>query len=167
MTERVEGTPGAAAADEAPAAPGARDGGVDPAPLEDLLAYHLRRAQVVAFQSFADALGSDNISPGQLGVLLLVRHSPGLNQTQLGAALGIDRSTLVAVLDRLQARKLVARKPSPTDRRSHALELTAAGQDFLDALLPRVAAHEAEIAASLSDAERQTLIALLRKVSGV
>lgn len=167
MTERIDGAADDAGVDDAQAAPRPRAGEVDLSPLEELLAYHLRRAQVLAFQSFAEALGGDNMSPGQLGVLLLVRQNPGINQTRLGAALGIDRSTLVAVLDRLQARKLVARKPSPTDRRSHALELTAAGQAFLDDLLPRVAAHEAEIAQPLTERERRTLIALLRKVSGV
>lgn len=151
-------------------------GGPPPAPvrpkgvrlgrLDDLLGYHLRRAQVVLYQSFAETLGADNISPGQLGVLLLVRETPGLNQTRLGAALGIDRSTLVAVLDRLQGRGLVARKPSATDRRSHALELTATGRAFLDDVMPRVHAHEAAVGARLSAEERRTLIALLDKVGG-
>lgn len=55
----------------------------------------------------------------------------GLSQSELVAALGIDRSTLVAVIHGLEKRALVKRHPSPTDRRSYALALTDAGTDLL------------------------------------
>jgi DNA-binding MarR family transcriptional regulator len=134
--------------------------------IDDLLGYHLRRAQVVMFQDFADAMAESGVSPGQIGVLLLVAANPGVNQTTVGNALGIDRSTLVSMLDRLEERKVIARTPSPRDRRSHALLLTAKGQEFLAALLPRLDRHEQRIASRLSAAERATLIGLLRRVTG-
>jgi DNA-binding MarR family transcriptional regulator len=148
---------GRAAADDAP---------LDFGHIDDLLGYHLRRAQVLMFQDFGDAMSDTGISPGQIGVLLLVSANPGVNQTTVGNALGIDRSTLVSMLDRLEARKAIARTPSPRDRRSHALLLTAKGQEFLAALLPRLDKHEQRIAARLSTAERATLMALLRRISG-
>ena len=76
------------------------------------------------FQSFNAHLAEDRISPGQLGVLLMREANPGINQTRLGKALGIDRSTLVAMIDLLEGRSLVARTPSAVDRRSHALSST-------------------------------------------
>jgi DNA-binding MarR family transcriptional regulator len=135
--------------------------------LHDLLGYHLRRAQVAVFQNFAEVLngaGEDRISPGQVGVLVLVRENPGVNQTRLGNALGIDRSTLVAVIDRLEARGLLKRTPSPRDRRSHALVLTRAGRSYIDGMMPRLLDHERRIAMRLTQKERATLIDLLQRV---
>lgn len=143
---------------------GRDDAGPDHGRLTDLLGYHLRRADTFTFQNFGAVLEQDQISPGQLGVLLMVEANPGINQTQAGRALGIDRSTLVSIIDNLESRDLVARTPSPTDRRSHALMLTDAGARFLKDAAPRLAAHEAEIARNLSAAERATLISLLQRI---
>jgi DNA-binding MarR family transcriptional regulator len=88
-----------------------------------------------------------------------------LSQTQLGNALGIDRSTVVAVIDRLEARDLVARQPAPNDRRSHALHLTDTGKTTLRRLTERVRAHERQIARHLSAEEQARLIELLRRVA--
>ena len=141
-----------------------RDSDIAFGTLGDLLGYHLRRAHVATFQNFAKVLDDWNISPGQVGVLALVKANSGINQTRIGNALGIDRSTLVAVIDRLEERKLIARTPSPTDRRSHALVLTEAGERYLAELLPQVQEHERQIATKLSDDERATLIELLSRV---
>lgn len=107
-----------------------------------------------------------DITPGQLGVLLLIGENPGLSQSDLGAALGIDRSTMVAVIDRLEGRGLVIRAPSPTDRRSYALQLSAEGSALLERLIPQIEAHERMIAGDLSAEERAALIGLLRRLGG-
>jgi DNA-binding MarR family transcriptional regulator len=130
--------------------------------LETLLGYNLRRAQLVVFQNFAQAMAEFGVSPGQLGVLFLVDANPGLNQTALGRALGIERSSVVAVLDRLERSDLLRRtKP---DRRSHALYLTDAGRRLLRDIRPKLEKHEREIAAGLSAEERATLMHLLRRI---
>jgi DNA-binding MarR family transcriptional regulator len=149
---------------EAAAAPDDQTDRADRGKLKDLLGYHLRRAEVFTFQDFTAALAADGISPGQLGVLFMVQANAGINQTRVGKALGIDRSTLVSIIDSLEGRGLVARNPSPTDRRSHALALTTKGGRFLEDLAPRLAAHEASLARNLSAAERRSLIDLLRRV---
>jgi DNA-binding MarR family transcriptional regulator len=82
----------------------------------------------------------------------------------LARALGIDRSTLVPILDRLQARGLLMRHRSPTDGRTHALALTPAGEKALARFARLVKGHEKRIAAGLSSAETRTLIELLEKV---
>jgi DNA-binding MarR family transcriptional regulator len=150
--------------DKTDMASAANDGDVDRGLLADLIGYHLRRADAFTFQSFGAALADDRISPGQLGVLLLVQANPGINQTRAGKALGIDRSTLVSIIDGLEERGLVERTPSPTDRRSHALMLTGAGGTFLADVRPRLEAHEGEVARNLTGAERQNLIRLLEKI---
>lgn len=134
--------------------------------LPGLLGYNLRRAQLADFQGFSEAVADWDISPGQFGVLVIIAANSGLNQTRLAGALGIDRSTMVAVLDGLEARGLVARKPSPRDRRSHALELTPEGARVLSEIRPVLEAHERRLAAPLDEADRATLIRLLRRVNG-
>jgi DNA-binding MarR family transcriptional regulator len=139
--------------------------GLDLGMLPSLLGYHLRRAQVAVFQHFAETMGEAEITPGQFGVLLVINNNAGLSQTQLGNALGIDRSTVVAVIDRLESRGLVVRAPSPTDRRSHALRLSEAGAQLLHKLKEMVRAHERHIARGLSREDQAQLIALLDRVA--
>lgn len=134
-------------------------------PLEALLGYHLRRAQMAVFQHFTRSIGALDITPGQFGVLALIDANPGLSQSRLGAALGIDRSSVVAVIDRLEGRGLVVRAAAPTDRRSHALHLSTRGTATLRRLKELVEAHERDIARDLSPGERAQLIALLRRVA--
>jgi DNA-binding MarR family transcriptional regulator len=133
--------------------------------LDGLLGYLLRRADVATFQSFNAHMAEDRVSPGQLGVLLLCEANAGINQTRLGKALGIDRSTLVAMIDLLEGRGLIARTPSAVDRRSHALKLTRQGDAFLKSLHPRLMRHESEIARNLSAAERRQLMDLLTRLA--
>jgi DNA-binding MarR family transcriptional regulator len=133
--------------------------------LTTLLGYNLRRAQVAVFQNFTEMVGASELTPGQFGVLVVIDANPGLSQTQLGNALGIDRSTVVAVIDRLESRGLVARQPAPSDRRSHALYLSDSGKTTLRRLTERVRAHERAIARDLSAEEQGRLIELLRRVA--
>jgi DNA-binding MarR family transcriptional regulator len=132
--------------------------------LPDLLGYHLRRAQVAMFQDFAATLNGAEITPGQFGVLALIEANEGLSQTQLARILGIDRSTLVGVLDKLEARGLIERGARPDDRRSHALALSRAGKTRFRLLAKKVRQHEARMAKKLSPSERSALIALLQRI---
>src|SRR5258706_9021821 len=122
--------------------------------LSDLIGYQVRRAQVAVFTHFAEAFRTLDLTPGQLGALCLIHANPGLSQSALGAALGVDRSTVVPLIDRLEARALVVRAPSPRDRRSHALQLSPAAARLLAQAEAQVRAHEAVIAARLSEPER-------------
>jgi len=141
--------------------------GVELGLLKSLLGYHLRRAQVAVFQHFAQTMGEADITPGQFGVLSVIHGNPGLSQTQLGNALGIDRSTVVMVIDRLEGRGLVMRTPQPNDRRSHALKLSEKGARLLRVLEAKVRAHEQHIARELAPVEQRTLIDLLDRVAKV
>jgi DNA-binding MarR family transcriptional regulator len=132
--------------------------------LPGLIGYHLRKAQLAVFQDFARAVGAGELSPGQFGALTVIERNPGLSQTRLGQTLGIDRSTLVAVIDRLEQRGLVERADAPRDRRSYALYISNAGRLLLSDLVEHVRAHDAHIAGDLNAEEKASLIALLRRV---
>ena len=133
-------------------------------PLPDLIGYHLRRAQSAVFQDFAASMDGAGITPGQFGVLALIDCNAGLSQTRLAEILGIDRSTLVAVIDKLERQGLVERATRPNDRRSHALRLSQTGKTRYQAWAQQVRRHEHRIAKRLSPRERQTLIALLQRI---
>jgi len=147
----------------------ADDGNGAPVPgvLDGLLGYRLRRAQVAVFADFAQSMADFDLTPGQFGTLALIAANPGLSQTGLGTALGIDRSSVVPLIDKLERRQLVERAPHARDRRSHALRLTAAGARLFDSARAAVARHESHIFAPLSSTERETLARLLDRVSGV
>jgi len=132
--------------------------------LEELLGYHLRRSQVAVFQDFARAMDGIDLTPGQFGVLALIQANPGLSQSALGQAMGVDRSTVVAVIDKLEGRGLVQRAAAANDRRSNALRLSADGMRRFAAALKRVYGHERNITRRLSAAERGQLLALLRRI---
>ena len=142
-----------------------RDAEISLGLLPSLLGYNLRRAQVAVFQNFTEVVGAAELTPGQFGVLVVIDANPGLSQTQLGNALGIDRSTVVAVIDRLEDRGLVARQRAPHDRRSHALRLSDSGKTTLRRLTERVRAHERQITRHLSADDQARLIELLRRVA--
>jgi DNA-binding MarR family transcriptional regulator len=132
--------------------------------LPDLIGYHLRRAQSAVFQDFAATMGGAGITPGQFGVLALIEANSGLSQTRLAQILGIDRSTLVAVIDKLEHQGLVERAARPNDRRSHALRLSDVGKARYQAWAQQVRRHERRIAKRLSPQERKTLIRLLQRI---
>ncbi len=133
--------------------------------LEQLLGHSLRRAQVRVFQDFDAEMEELGLTPGQLGALFLIEANRGLSQSELGQALGIDRSSVVPLIDRLQRRGWVRRAARVTDRRAHALELAPGGVQLLARLTPRLEAHEARIASGLSATDRKRLIELLSRVA--
>lgn len=143
-----------------------KDAPVKMGPLTSLLGYRLRRAQQHVFRDFATKFTSRNITPGQTGLLILIRENPGISQTALARAVGIERSTLGEIIERLTARHLVSRNRSQKDRRSFALELSPEGAEFLGSLLEGISGHEQKITRHLNDEERKTLMQLLEKLVG-
>lgn len=143
-----------------------RRGNIDMGMLPDLIGFNLRCAQLALFQHFSATVGQDSISVPQFGTLLLIEANPDISQSAIADALRFDRSTLVQIIDRLENRGLVVRHVSPTDRRSHALQLTDAGLETLAELKQRTLEHEDDVATALNDDERAQCISLLKKLYG-
>ena len=146
------------------ATPNSANGEIDFDLLPELVGYHLRRAHGAVFIHFSRVISEDQITPGQFGVLTLIKANPGLSQSALARAVGIERSTMVAAIDVLEKRELVVRHPSPVDRRSYALELSDKGMKLLSTLDKKVREHENSIARNFSESEKATLIELLRRL---
>ena len=133
-----------------------------PGPLPGLLGYRLRLAQQAVFRDFGATVS--DLPPGRVGILLLIEANPGVTQSRLAHAVGLDRSTLVGVLHALQARELLERRRGE-DRRTNGLWLTRAGRTLVAALKRRIRAHERRVAAGLTAEERDQLLALLEKLA--
>jgi len=132
-----------------------------PGVLPGLLGYRMRLAQRAVFRDFASSVAE--LSPGRAGMLLLVEANPGVTQSRLADAVGLDRSTMVGVIDALEARDLIERRRG-SDRRTNGLWLTRAGRAFVARLKSRIEVHERRVAAHLTPVERDQLLALLEKL---
>ncbi len=92
----------------------------------------LRLAQRRAARTFSEALRPLGVEGRHYGVLLnLAKHGP-LSQRQLIDLTGSDKSAMVRTVDDLEARGLALRRPSPADRRAHAVEMTDEGRALFD-----------------------------------
>jgi DNA-binding MarR family transcriptional regulator len=134
-----------------------------PGMLPGLLGYRLRLAQQALFRDFAASVAE--MSPGRVGILLLIEANPGVTQSRLAQAVSLERSTMVGVLHVLEGRGLLERRRGE-DRRTNALWLTAAGRGLVARLKRRIQVHESRVASRLSGAEREQLIGLLEKLTG-
>lgn len=119
--------------------------------LDQSLGYLLRRAQIRAFQGFNHYFDVFEIKPAQFSALELIQNNPGMRQSRLAEALGIQRTNLVGMLDQLQSRDLIKRKPAPDDRRSHALHLTPKGNQLLEHLHKQFHDHENELIKAIGE----------------
>ena len=132
--------------------------------LPELVGFQLRMAQIAMFKDFSESLGDLDVTPGLFGVLVIIEANPDLKQSELARATHLDRSTVVSVIDNLERRNIVERRAAPNDRRSNALRLTSEGGALLRKIKHKVGEHEKRLVATLSAAERQTLVKLLKKV---
>ena len=134
-------------------------------PLSGLIGYALRRAQLAVFDEVIRDFAEFDLRPGQFSVLALVGHRPGLKQSEVAVALGIQRANFVALLDGLERRGLARRAPAPNDRRCHALHLTAEGERVLALASARVAAIEARLKEKLGPGGRERLLDTLWRLA--
>lgn len=107
------------------------------------------------------ALARLDLKPMHYGVLVVLADAGPVTQQVVGARLGIDKSTMVVVVDHLEGRGLVERRRNPGDRRAYELTLTDAGRHTLAMAGPLVAGVEEAVLAPLDEAARARLHALL------
>jgi DNA-binding MarR family transcriptional regulator len=93
----------------------------------------------------------------------LDEHGPS-SQARLGRAVGLDRSDVALAVEELHARGAVRRATDPDDRRRRIVELTPAGRALLGTLDAVLDAVQRQLLAPLTEAERDTLVALLGRL---
>lgn len=112
------------------------------------------------------ALAGHGVALRDYYVLVCIGESGPLSQQRVADRLGLDRSDLVKVLDRLEAAGWVSRERDTQDRRRHVLTLTEAGRATVGTAEEVSAAVTGELLARLSPGERETLHQLLLKAFG-
>ena len=137
---------------------------VDSRYLEGLIGYNARRAALAVIEVFLPRMAVYDLRPVDFSVLSLVTHNPGITSRQLCGTLGIQPPNLVGMVNALERRELIVRRPHPTDGRALGLHLTPDGARLMREAESTAAQLEAEVAAKLTSAESQMLIRLLRKV---
>ncbi|KQP36194.1 MarR family winged helix-turn-helix transcriptional regulator [Pseudorhodoferax sp. Leaf274] len=126
--------------------------------------HGIRRLQQIAFAVFMQEAASTGTTPVQYAVLQTLADQPGIDQRTLARAVSLDTSTIGGVVDRLEARALLARSLSPQDRRVRLLHLTAEGEALRLQLLPTMLSAQQRMLEPLSAAERQAFMEMLQRV---
>jgi MarR family transcriptional regulator, lower aerobic nicotinate degradation pathway regulator len=126
--------------------------------------YLFRRMQQIAVAIFVEECKAYDPTPVQYAALVAIRTHPGIDATRLSAVIAFDRSTLGNVIERLEAKQLIERKPSREDRRVKLLYLTRAGVALLRDIMPSVDRAQARMLQPLKPADRMKLMALLTQL---
>ena len=114
----------------------------------------------------ADVLATIGLTPALFGLLNVIGAREGANQQELGAAMGIDRSTMVSLIDQLEDAALAKRRPSRTDRRAREIIITPKGRRLLKRARQLLLQTEDEVLSALSAEQRTELLELIRRVLG-
>lgn len=126
--------------------------------------YLFRRMQQIAVAIFVEECKAYDLTPVQYASLVSIRTHPGIDATRLSAVIAFDRSTLGSVIERLEAKAYIERKPSPGDKRTKLLYLTKSGAALLRDIIPSVERAQARMLQPLKPADRKTLLALLTQL---
>jgi DNA-binding MarR family transcriptional regulator len=142
----------------------AADAKVDLGVLPQMLGYNLRRAHQLSWRTYVTVIGENNIRPGLFSLLVLVKANPGIAQIELGTHLGVDKASIVALLDRLEHANLIERRRSTRDRRRQGIFLTTGGTTALEQLLVQVRQLEKQLASRFTRAELDQFLSFLQRL---
>jgi DNA-binding MarR family transcriptional regulator len=112
---------------------------------------------------FAEALEPLGLTTALFALLNVLGAHEGAIQQEIGAAMGIDPSTMVSLIDQLETAGLAERRPRPTDRRAREVVITPKGRRVLKQARQLAGQVEGDVLRGLSGAERRQLLALLRR----
>jgi DNA-binding MarR family transcriptional regulator len=135
-----------------------------PPAIAERLGFLLGRSHLQLLSLVGPALDRPGFSGKHLGCLSVIAAEGPLTQQRLGERIGIDRTTMVALVDALEREGFVERRRDPEDRRAYALLATAKGRRWLERSTAKVLEAEREFLAPLSAGERDTLVSLLQRL---
>jgi DNA-binding MarR family transcriptional regulator len=132
-------------------------------PVSEFAGQLLFRLWRVSHTRTAAALEVVGLTPVLFALLNVLGSHDGAIQQELGAALGIDPSTMVSLIDQLESAALAGRRPSARDRRAREVAITPQGRRLLKRARRVVSEAEDEVLGGLTDDERRDLVGLLRR----
>lgn len=128
-------------------------------------AFLLAQVGAHAGSKFAERLSELQLAPAHAGIFRILATTPAITQQALATALGTLPSRLVTLIDELESRGFLERRPHESDRRSYALHLTDAGRSTLQAIGRIAREHQQALLAALSEDEQRHLGELLQRVA--
>ncbi|MGI3184990.1 MarR family winged helix-turn-helix transcriptional regulator [Nioella aestuarii] len=132
--------------------------------LRGFVGYHMKRAFNVVQADLAATLKPFDLRMVTYSALVLIVDNPGLRQSQLAAAMDIERPNLVVIIDELEGRDLILREKVPTDRRAYALVPTLAGRQLCARAIEAVKSHEARLLQGVGMTEYAQALDVLRQI---
>ncbi len=133
----------------------------------DLPGHLIRRLQQIAVSAFTIELekAGFDLTPVQFGAMCVLDEYPGIDQATLAGRIAYDRVTIGGVISRLEARGLIERTVSESDRRARVLRLTERGTAMLRTAWPAARRAQDVMTAALTPQERQEFMRLIHKVA--
>jgi len=134
---------------------------LDYGPMANMVGVELRLALSHKEKIFRKHI-PNKLLPGHLIVLILIQKNPGLSQSAIAEAAGLDRSSLVPILKNFEKEKLIRRKPSTIDKRSNIMTITPKGEAFIEEMAPLIQSLENDAITTLGRRKHAQLISLLK-----
>ena len=132
--------------------------------LPGLLGYNVRRAQIELWRDFGATVAGGEIRPGLFSMMLLIGANPGIAQIDLANQLGVDKASIVALIDRLENAGWVQRKRSTEDRRRQEIFMTPAGTKKMTQLKREVQDHDNKFCALYTPEELRKFLEFLQRI---
>ena len=132
--------------------------------LTDRMADLLKRAFIALEELHDEHLTPLGLNARELALLLFLDGREPESQQQAALRLGVDRTTMVALLDGLEGKDLVIRRPHAEDRRRNVVDVTPAGRSTLKRAIRASDRAEEQLLAELDDSESAQLRSLLGRV---
>jgi DNA-binding MarR family transcriptional regulator len=126
--------------------------------LKDYFGYCFYKAALILRERLADKIYEFGLVPSHLGILRLLKELGAHSQNQLADQLGIDKATMVKLIDQLEAEKLILRAQDGKDRRIWRISITPSGEKLLLKVSQIRRDTETEFLSTLTDAERKVLL---------
>ncbi len=123
-----------------------------------------RRLYQIALGVVAEVQAGTGLRPLEFGVMVHLHDTPGIDQNTLAERMALDRTSISAMVYRLEQQGLVERPINGADRRARVLRLSAAGKALHDQQRPKTVVAQDRILAVLTAAERRSLIEMLVRV---
>ncbi|SMF36474.1 DNA-binding transcriptional regulator, MarR family [Xaviernesmea oryzae] len=135
--------------------------------LNTALGFLVRLAQIKVYEHFFEECGERGLKPGEFSVLWVILHNPGIRQSVLGQRLMIKRAHMTKLIRSLEDQNLVSRRIPDDDRRAVEITLTPAARTMVEQAGDWFFAYEDSVGSNLTTAERQQLMVLLQKFTGL
>ena len=135
-----------------------------PPALAEMAGFLIAKAHAVFHDRANEVIASSTLTIKHFGCLTVIADEGRLSQSGLCSRMRVDRTTMVAIVDDLEAAGFVERQRNPVDRRAYALLATDAGREWLAEKRGALMVAQEELLSVLSAEERRSLVSSLQRL---